>query len=133
MRSLDMDGPFKLNKQEIGQRVTQPMPGNFALGRLTKDRKFIVRYIGRDDTDIRRALLGSLSAAYQPGLVSRLMGAEPRDNYFKFSLAQNPVAAFEKQCRQYHAFNTKGHLRNRRHPRPPANEKIKCPVCGEVY
>jgi hypothetical protein len=133
MRSLDMDGPFRLTKEEINRRVKEPLPGNFALGRMTKDNRFLVRFVGRDDVDIRRALLGSLGAADQPGFMSRLMGAEPGDDYFKFSLAQNADAAFSKHCRQYHNFNKNGNLRNKRHPRSPGNERHACPVCGEEF
>lgn len=133
MRSLDMDGPFKLTKDEIARRVKEQLPGNFALGRMTEDKKFLVRYVGRDDVDVRRALAGSLSTASEPGFLSRLMGAEPGNDYFKFSFAQTCEAAYEKQCRQYHAFNKKGNLRNKRHPRSPSNTKMPCPICGDEY
>jgi hypothetical protein len=124
-----MDGPFKLSKEEIAKRVTQASPGNFALGRVTRDKRFIVRYVGRDDIDIRRALLGALNSVEEPTFVDRLMGSEPAENYFKFSVAKSPVAAFEKHCRQYHKFNHNGNLRNKRHPRPPGSMPLICPVC----
>jgi len=133
MRSLDMDGPYRLTKEEIGRRIKDPMPGNFAIGRMTKDNRFLVRYVGRDDVDVRRGLLGALNAATQPGMMSRLMGAEPADDCFKFSLAQGPQAAFEKHCRHFHHFNKKGNLRNRRHPRSPSNARLPCPICGDEF
>jgi hypothetical protein len=133
MRSLDMDGPYKLTKKEIENRVKQSGPGNFALGRMTKDKRFLVRYVGRDDVDIKRALMGALSATSQPGFMDRLKGAEPGDDCFKFSMAAGPQAAFEKHCRHFHHFNKKGNLRNRRHPRSPSSERLPCPVCDEEY
>ena len=135
MRSLDMDGPFQLTKQEIARRIQEARPGNFALGRKTKDNRFLVRYVGRDDVDVRRGLLGALnaSATDQPGLVGRLMGSEPGDDCFKVSLAQSAEAAFEKHCRHFHHFNKNGNLRNKRHPRSPGTSNMACPVCGDAF
>jgi len=133
VRSLDMDGPFELTKDVITRKVGQTLPGNFALGRMTKEKKFIVRYVGRDDKDVRRALLQSLKIVQQPGVIDRLMGAEPGETHFKFSFARTADAAFEKHCRHFHNFNKNGQLRNTRHPRPPDDDPRKCPVCGERY
>lgn len=131
MRSLDMDGPYPLTRQEIERLVARPGPGNFALGRITKDKRFVVRFVGRDDGDLRRALLECLRQEPRPGFLARTMGAEEGNNAFKFSYAQSADAAYQKHCRNYHNFNTQGKLHNKRHPQPPPGVPVKCPVCGE--
>lgn len=131
MRSLDMDGPYPFTRKDIERVVARTGPGNFALGQMTKDKRFVVRYVGRDDGDIRRALLNCLHQEPQPGLLARAMGADTGNNCFKFSYAQTADAAFEKHCRTYHGFNKKGQLHNEGHPPPPGGAPAKCPVCGE--
>ncbi len=133
MRSLDMDGPFPLTRAEIERVVQDALPGNFALGRMTKDKRFQVRFVGRDDTDVREGLLSSLGGADQTGLFKRMFGGGSDDsNCFKFSYSQEPVAAYQKHCRTYHGFNKNGSLKNREHPKPPPGVAgLKCPVCGE--
>lgn len=132
MPSLDMDGPFQLTRAEIERVVARAGPGNFALGQMAKDgKRFVVREVGRDDADVRRALLAALGQAARPGLLDRLMGAERGPDAFKFSYAQDPTAAYEKHCRTYHGFNSQATLTSG-HPRPPAGAVAKCPICGET-
>lgn len=133
MRSLDMDGPFPLTRAEIERVVVEPLPGNFALGRMTKDKRFQVRFVGRDDTSVRDALLNNLNGGGGGGLLKRMLGGGGEaSDCFKFSYSQDGVAAYQKHCRTYHGFNKQGSLENRTHPKPPPGAKgLKCPICGE--
>jgi hypothetical protein len=132
MASLDMDGPYALTVDEINRKVKMTGPGNFALGHMTRDKKFVVRFVGRDDADIRQALLGSVGRESKRSLFGRILGQEMENDSFKFSYAQDADAAYEKHCRSYHGFNSNNQLKNDRHPKPPKGSGLKCPVCGEV-
>jgi len=129
MPSLDMDGPFAFTKDQINRMVKQTGPGTYALGEQTKDGKFKVRYVGRADEDVREALLDALRNERRPGGLKALFGGDSGSDSFKVSLAASSDAAFEKQCRKYHDFNSKSQLHNEQHPRPPASKPKKCPVC----
>jgi hypothetical protein len=126
-----MDGPYALTVKEINRKIKAAGPGNFALGRMTRDKKFIVRFVGRDDADIRQALIDSLGRESKRGLLGRFLGGEADNDCFKFSYAQDASAAFEKHCRTYHAFNSNNKLVNDKHPKAPKGSGLKCPVCGE--
>lgn len=130
--SLDMDGPFPLTVEEVGRHVSWQGPGNYALGLLTREGRFMVRYVGRSDDDLRAELMKAARAGgAKPGLVARLMGKEQPADHFKVSFAQDADAAYSKHCRTYHSFNTQGRLDNRSHPKRPAGALVKCPVCGD--
>jgi len=128
MASLDMDGPFTFTRQEIERVMKQTGPGTFALGSQTKDGKFKVRYVGRDDRDVKAALLDALRKDKKPGKLGKLTGKEANE-VFKISLAASADAAFEKHCRSYHKFNSRSQLENKNHPEPPADTPRKCPIC----
>lgn len=134
MRSLDMDGPFPLTAEEVTRLVTRNGPGNYALGHLNKDKRFVVEFVGRDDVSVRDALTNAANKA-QPkkeGLIKRLLGKDEGSEAFKFSYSQDAEAAYGKHCRTYHGFNSNSQLSNNRHPKPPAGSLTKCPVCGEM-
>jgi len=133
MRSLDMDGPFALDPNEIVRVVGRNGPGNFALGRLNKDKRFVVQYVGRDDMNVRDSLLNAAhSASGKPGLLGRLFGKDEGAQAFKFSYAADAEAAYGKHCRTYHGFNSANQLDNSRHPKPPPGTIAKCPICGDT-
>ena len=56
MPKLDMDGPFDLKDGVIEQEVDKDMIGNFALGFMSKDGKFVVKAIGRSDKDLNKEI-----------------------------------------------------------------------------
>ncbi len=133
MPSLDMDGPYALDTDEVARIVSRNGPGNFALGRLNKDKRFVVEYVGRDDMNVRDALIGAAGKVPErPGLMGRLLGKDEGPAVFKFSYAQDAEAAYGKHCRTYHGFNSSNQLDNRGHPKPPPGRPAKCPVCGEA-
>lgn len=129
--SLDMDGPFKLDAGTVRRTVQGGLPGNFALGHLDSGKRFAVQYVGRHDADVLVGLMAALRAGIgQPGLTQRLFGSRPKANAFKFSYAADLRAAYEKQCRNYHAFNASGNLENPAHPPAPQGSGLTCPSCG---
>ena len=56
MPKLDMYGPFDLKDGVIDQEVDKDMIGNFALGFMNKDGKFVVKAIGRSDKDLNKEI-----------------------------------------------------------------------------
>ena len=116
MATLNMRGPYTLNTETIDKTVTTKSPGNYALGKTdTKDDTFIVEYVGRADDD----------------LIPRLKkhAAEAKYTEFKYSYAASVKDAFEKECRNYHAFGGSEKLGNKYHPDRPEGKKYPCPVC----
>jgi hypothetical protein len=115
MASLKMRGPYDLADEKIEEKVTESSPGNYALGNEGDNGVFVVGYVGRSDTDIKRRL-----KAWSARAKSKLM--------FKFSYAPDSRAAYEKECEHFHAFRPPGqHV----HPHPPKGEAWCCPRCGD--
>jgi hypothetical protein len=115
MPKLDMIGPFRFSQTIIDVEVPDERMGNYTLG-YTEGEYFIVRYVGRSDTNLRTELKYYLNLGY---------------THFKFSVAQSRKAAFEKECRNYHDFGgDDGKLDNQNHPGRPDGLYLKCPVCS---
>jgi hypothetical protein len=112
MAFLRMRGPYKLDTETIDAKVTRKSPGNYALGRRNEEGKFFVGYVGRSDSDIRAHLKS------RAGKADQLL--------FKFSYANSPKAAFEKECKFYHDFHPPG---NHSHPARPKGTNWRCPRC----
>jgi len=115
MASLDMNGPYPLTDNEIDRRVTRTSPGNYGLGYTKDDGTFIVEYVGRSDDDVNSRLHDWTGKKYKQ---------------FKYSYANSPKEAFEKECRNYHDFGSSEKLDNDIHPDRPNGTNWKCPVCG---
>jgi hypothetical protein len=139
MGPLGMSGSYPLEDGAIDAVVGRRSPGNYALGYL-EDGAFVVFYVGRSDTDVRRRLhewVGApsqygrwASSARAPWAAHRRaefpvdapelgrVGAGVDSSYtrFAFSYAPSAAAAFEKQCRNYAEFGGSGGLDN---PAPP--------------
>jgi hypothetical protein len=113
-RSLGMTGPFDLNNEKIDELITKTSAGNYALGYLNKENSFIVKYVGRADSDLN----------------GRLKDHVGEYSKFKFSYATSPKAAFEKECANYHDFGEKNSLDNKIHPDRPTGSNWKCPYCN---
>lgn len=124
MAHLDMNGPYPLTNDDIDRVIDDGKIGNYAYGYLDKDGVFIVRYVGRSDTNLcDRIKHGIEDMADNPSCKYKL---------FKFSYARNIREAYEKECRNYHDFGgEKGLLCNERHPAKPDEYEGVCPVCGE--
>ncbi|TET46775.1 hypothetical protein E3J62_03185 [candidate division TA06 bacterium] len=116
MPNLGMEGPFDFTSQQIDHFITKTSPGNYALGYTLDDRTFIVQYVGRSDTDLN----GELKRRLDPGYKK-----------FMYSYAKSPVAAYQKECHNYHDFGENVKLRNENHPDRPDGTLLVCPVCGQ--
>jgi hypothetical protein len=106
------NGPFLLTAEGIDATATKTGPGAYALGKVDKDGSFIVKYVGRSDTD----------------LDGRLYDWIGEYTHFKGSYYGSSKAAFEKECQLYHDFGGSKVLDNKVHPAKPANANWNCPV-----
>jgi hypothetical protein len=128
-----MDGPFDLTRQEVERVVLEGRAGNFAVGHISSAKKFVVRSVGRGDTDVRNALLQQASGKTngKSGLLGRMFGGgEGSQPKFKFSYAADATAAYAKECRNFHDFGGSEKLRNSGHPKPPSGNPGGCQICG---
>jgi len=113
MPSLGMKGSYALTVDAIDREVTTTSPGNYGLGYTSSDGTFIVKYVGRSDSDVN-------------GRLKNWVGSYER---FKFSYASSAKAAFEKECHNYHDFGENEELDNKDHPRRPSGSGWRCPAC----
>jgi hypothetical protein len=109
-----MNGPFDFTSEEIDKQVESNRIGNYALGYMNGDT-FMVKYVGRSDTDLNLELKARLDRPYSK---------------FKFSYASSVREAFDKECRNYHEFGGKGSLDNEVHPARPSGADWPCSVTG---
>jgi len=117
MPTLDMYGPYALTSAQIDRVVRRISAGNYALGYVNDEDKFIVQYVGRSDGDLCAELKGRLGAKY---------------SRFKFSYAESPRAAFDKECHNFHDFGGSESLDNEIHPARPKGTLWPCPVCSAL-
>ncbi len=124
MASLNMGFSFCLTNEVIDKVVAPNRIGNYAFGYLNAQATFIVRYVGRSDTDLRERL--------KHGIADMEVDPDCRYERFKFSYAATAKEAYEKECYNYHDFGgDKGKLRNINHPTKPKGYDGGCPVCDE--
>ncbi len=112
-KSTGLLGSYTLNAETVDKKVTRTSPGAYALGKL-RETTFIVKYIGRSDTDVN----------------SRLKDWIGKYPYFKFIYYGSAKAAFEKECNLYHDWGESKSLDNDIHPQRPAGTNWKCPRCN---
>jgi len=117
MPSLCMRGPYPLTAAKVDQTISGRFPGNFAVGYLKESGAFVVRYVGRSDSDLNQAIKDY-----------------PADDStkFKWSYAEGAKEAFDRQCKAYHDFGGRARLDNETHPQPPDNTGWKCAFCDEL-
>ena len=114
MASLGMGSAYPLTNAKIDEVVTRVSAGNYALGHTSGN--FMVKYVGRSDSDLKAELKARLNPKYQQ---------------FKFIYAASPTAAYEKESRNYHDFGGSAKLDNEIHPaKPPVFPLSPCPVAG---
>jgi hypothetical protein len=142
MEALGMSGSFPLDDEMIDEVVSRTGAGNYALGYREGDT-FLVFYVGRSDSDVRRRLhewvgapsryakyASSAQAAWGmrqragvpwDGPVQARVEARGESSYthFAFSYASCPAAAFEKEWRNYHEFGGSVALDNTARPSSP--------------
>lgn len=136
---LGMSGSFPLDDAMIDQVVSRTSPGNYALGYMD-DSTFVVFYVGRSDSDVKRRLhewVGAPSRYERYAPASRAAwGVQPRGAFpvatpapervgtgvdscytrFAYSYAPSAAAAFEEECRNYDDFGGSSGLDNSTRP-----------------
>ena len=113
----ESEGPYPLTAKSIDENVKETI-GNYFLGIAAKGI-FVVKYVGRSDTNLNGRLKDYLGDSY---------------SHFKFSYTANPVNAYYQECRDYHRFIDAGKkLDNEIHPDKPNNSpnSLVCPICGQ--
>lgn len=146
---LQMNGSYPLDHQAIDEMVIRRSPGNYALGYMDGTH-FTVFYVGRSDTDLRcrlhewvgrpscyerfapsaRAAWGSRPRGYlpqgAPALARVGIGVDSSYTRFAYSYAPSAMAAFEKECRNYHDFGGSDGLDNELPPERTAGDSGEC-------
>lgn len=123
MASLNMVGPYILTEDEINTKIESDRIGNYALGYLNGKRVFVVKYVGRSETDLRTRIKHGLIDRRTNQLIFRY-------ELFKFCYANTPMEAYIKECKNYHDFGgNRGKLLNTNHPDAPNGVKMDCPFC----
>ena len=128
MASLNMNGPYEIwienengeNEKNTGNIVDADIKcGNYAFGNET-EKGFRVFYIGRSDSGLLKEINQRIDDGKADGC-----------KHFKYSIANSPTEAYEKECKNYHDFHPQ---RNNIHPaKPKDNGHYKCPVEGCIY
>ena len=106
-------GPFRLTPELVDERVLHHCAGAYALG-IDNGYSFAVHFVGRADD-----MAGSLHRLANVGCY----------RHFKFSYMPSAQAAFEQECRLYHAFSPPD---NPFHPERPADTDWQCPQCAPL-
>lgn len=124
MASLGMGISHPLIAEKIDEVVLPERIGNYAYGYLNNLGRFVVRYVGRSDSDLCERL--------KHGIADMEMDPSRRYECFKFSYAESAREAYEKECHNYHDFGgDQGLLCNEIHPAKPEDYDGFCPICGQ--
>lgn len=107
-----MLGPCPFTGTVFDLEIIFPIPGNYALGNLSGAGGLGVSYTGRSDIDPPQELKARIETQ--------------RYKYFKYSSADTPVAAFLKECKNYHDFDSP---RDKIHHDSPDSEDFASPFC----
>lgn len=114
---------YPLNVDSVEANVPDGVvPANYRIGRLV-GQSYTVIYVGR--VDYRQDC----------GLKDRMLehiGEFYGNCYFEWNNATSPLAAYKRECQDYHCWGQYGHLENKIHPRKPEGySQTVCPVCGQ--
>lgn len=112
-----MDGPFDLKNKVIEKEVSADLVGNYALGFLNKNGKFVVKVVGRSDESLRDEIKAAREK-YAGNFFLRLFGAGI-PNKFKYSFANTVDAAYQVECRLFETFGGTEKLLNEQEPTAP--------------
>lgn len=104
-------GSFPLTVESIDKEVKFIAPGTFGLGVLNSDGRFMMLFVGRSDSDVRKTLKTYVGKA----------------NRFKFECYDDPAQAFQKECELFHFVKPKA---NKIHPQRMAGSDWRCASCG---
>ena len=97
--------------------------GVYCLGNI-ENKKFVVRYVGRDDVDIQRRLKEHITAIKG--------NDEPLYTHFKYLVCSTADEAYRLECKAYHSNRLE--IDNKIHPAKPENDKnAHCPNSACPY
>ena len=113
MITFENKGQFLLAHKVIDSCVLKGSIGNCVLGDL-ENGKFIVRRVGRSDTDIYSFLMNYIGVYV----------------YFSFSYADSVRNAYRQDCEIFHYYSGVSSLDNEVHPVRPKNTQWRCPICS---
>ncbi len=117
MASTGMNGPFALTRVCINEVVTKISAGVYALGYVNQAGNFVIRYIGRSDSNLNERL-------------NQWVDAKKEYLQFKAEYSLSAVAAFKRECNLYHVFEGhNGKLDNDIHPDRSKNDLSVCDGC----
>lgn len=57
MPKLNMQGSYSFDEETINNVITRTSAGNYALGYINENDRFVPLYVGRADSDVRGRLL----------------------------------------------------------------------------
>ncbi len=124
MATLGMGRSYDLTYDQINGNIEDNRIGNYAYGYINDNGLFVVRYVGRSDSDLKERV--------RHGIAEMEADKALRFERFKFSYADSVVEAYYKECLNYHDFGgAEGRLINKAHPAKPEGHEGKCPICGE--
>jgi hypothetical protein len=124
MNELPYDVIYDFTSDGVDHAVAEARPGNYVLGNtalFNGDKSFLIKYVGRSDTDVGSKLKGHLSDIRFSKIKK-----------FAFQYADSPDKAFEHECMDYHRYGESQELMNGKHPGKPRGSYRKCPVCHEL-
>jgi hypothetical protein len=124
MNKLPYDVFHDFTSDGIDHAVTEARSGNYVLGNTALyngAKVFLVKYVGRSDTDIRNKLKNHLNDI-RFGKIKK----------FAFQYADSTDEAFERECVDYHKYGESQELMNGGHPGKPHGSYRKCPICHEL-
>lgn len=117
MAKLDMDGPFDLKDAVINDKIGKDVIGNFALGFMNGSGKFVVKVVGRSDSNLNKEIK-SARRRFSGGFLGQMFG-KAKLNKFKYSLAANADTAFQVEQRAFENFGGAKNLLNKDAPTAP--------------
>jgi hypothetical protein len=115
--TLGMRGPYYLNPETVDREVRGKTAGNYAIGYCKDNGAFVVRYVGRSDSDLNSEL-----KSHEADMSTR----------FKWRPADSAKSAFDFECKNFHDFGGYDNLENESHPEPPSGMSWICPFCKEL-
>lgn len=113
MARTGLIGPFALDCTSIDRYVGNNI-GTYALGATTERGEFVVRYVGRSDSNVNQQLKSWIG----------------RYEKFEYRHYLSARAAFEKECRLFHDLGGSARLDNSGHPARPDGAAWTCPHCA---
>ena len=114
MAKTGLFGPYSITPDKIDEHVESLM-GAYVLGYTTDKGTFIVRYVGRSDSDLNARLKVYINGNYQQ---------------FQYGHYGTAREAFLKECSLFHDFGGTDSLDNDIHPNRTDKSDWSCPRCN---